>query len=297
MGATQELQQKVCQRFGWSLVISRNDDNTWQANIVMGLGDANKRSFTTKDSYDDDKNGKNAVSAIVLEELAPEISARESLPAKELGHVFESTMANLEILDSKDANTWARFWNDRPSMVGIDTEGNQISPPVLVQIATEEYVILEVPRTTLSKDVERLLRDDSITKVFCDNFSHKDKRCLGLPVDEEDRAAYKMPPIVDLESLSMDCLGPVKTARGLGRIVALTMPELQVRVEKPKLAMGQMKGRFANISRFALIEQGKAKPLRGLFDLKKKAQQYAALDAWCTLQVYQRMAKSVDENN
>jgi len=262
--------------------------------VVMGLGEANQRTFVTESSFEEDKDGKAAVSELVLEELAAEIAKREALPTKELVQVFESTHGKLELLDSKNPTTWKRFWNDPPSVVGIDTEGNSISPPVLIQVSTNDYAILETPRRTLSDDLMRLLQDDSITKVFCDNFAHKDKKCLGLPVLKGDPAAYKTPPIVDLESLAMDCLGPVKTPRGLGRIVALTMPELQVRIEKPKAAKGDIKARFANIGRFTLIEQGKAKPLRGLSDLKPKEQQYAALDAWYTLQAYRRIQKTTN---
>lgn len=285
MGPTQDLQQKVCQKFGWSLVLSKTTEETWQAEIVMGLGE--KRKFVTSESFGEDKDGKAAVSTLVLTELASEIAARESLPTQELVQVFQTIIRQMQLLDSNDPSTWTRFWNNPPEVVGIDTEGNSICPPVLVQIATEDYVILETPATCLSEDLERLLRDDSITKVFCDNFAHKDKKSLGLEIEQEN--TYTIPPIVDLESLAMDCLGPVKTARGLGRMVALTMPELKVRIEKPKTTKGNVKGRFANISRFALIEQGKAKPLRGLGDLKRHEQQYAALDAWCTLQVYRRM--------
>lgn len=290
MGPTQDLQQKVCQKFGWSLVYSKDEtDGTWRAEIAMGLGDDQKRTFVTSEPFQEEKEGKAAVSMLAIEGLASEIAAWEALPARELMQVFESTIMKMELLDSHDPSTWARFWADPPKVVGIDTEGNQIAPPVLVQIATCEYVILETPRTSLSEDLERLLREDSIIKVFCDNFSHKDKKSLGLPVDKEHPGIYTVPPIVDLESLASQRLGPVKVARGLGRIAALTMPELKVRIEKPKAAKGGMKGRFANISRFALIEQGKVKPLRGLFDLKLQEQQYAALDAWCTLEVYHRI--------
>jgi hypothetical protein len=319
MGPTQDLQQKVCQKYGWSLVYSKtnnNDDDeegatscSWRADIGMGLtttgnsnepnnnNNNNKRTFVTSDSYKDEKEGKAAVSQLVLDGLASEITEREAVPVKDLMQVFEQTISTqIELLDSSHASTWTRFWDDSPTIVGIDTEGNQISPPVLVQISTEEYVILETPRTSLSADLERLLGDDSIVKVFCDNFSHKDKKSLGLVVDKDHPPeTYSLPPIVDLESLASIHLGPVKVARGLGRIVALTMPELNVRIEKPRVAKGTTKGRFSSVSRFALIEQGKTKPLRGLSDLKPREQQYAALDAWCTLQVYHRIQEHVNE--
>lgn len=291
---TQELQQKVCQRFGWSLVYTKLEDSRWKAEVVTGLlvsdgkEDNHKHTFITGESYEEDKEGKYEVSKLALEGLAEDIAAREALPAMELTQVFASTLKDLPILDSQDPATWERFWNNPPNVVGIDTEGNKISPPVLVQIATMDYVILETPQKSLSDDLVRLLKDDNIAKVFCDNFAHKDKVCLGLSV-EKDPLAHTKPPIVDLESLSMKSLGPVKTARGLGRIVALTMPELGVRIEKPKVAKQGMKARFKNIARFAMIEQGKQKPLRGLSDLRQREQQYAALDAWCTLMVYTRI--------
>lgn len=306
MSPTQDLQQKVCQKFGWSLVYSKADKNNegasgtddsspssgycWRADIVTGLGSDQTKTFVTSEPFKDEKEGKAAVSALAMEGLASEVAAWEALPAQELMQVYESTISSMELLDSYNRNSsWLRFWKDPPKVVGIDTEGNQIAPPVLVQIATEDYVILETPRKIISKDLERLLQDDSIVKVFCDNFAHKDKKSLGLPIEEETPQRYTLPPIVDLESLASKYLGPVKVARGLGKIVALTMAEPRVRIEKPKVAKGAMKGRFSNISRFAMIEQGKAKPLRGLFDLKPQEQQYAALDAWCTLQVYQRI--------
>jgi hypothetical protein len=286
---TQELQQKVCQRFGWSLVFTKLDDGKWQAEIITGLGEHQKHTYVTEESFEEDKHGKSAVSAIALHGLTEEIVTWEALPIRELTQVFSAILAHLPILDSKDPRTWERFWSAPPKAVGIDAEGNGISPPVLVQIATLDFVILETPRKTLSRDLKRLLGDDSITKVFCDNFSHKDKQCLGLPVLPNTAGAYTKPPIVDLESLSMQILGPVKTARGLGRIAALSMPELNVRIEKPKNATGGMKARFSNIAKFALIEQGKMKPLRGLGDLTTGEQEYAALDAWCTLKVYERL--------
>jgi hypothetical protein len=296
MGPTQDLQQKVCQKFGWSLVYSKNDDDqTWRADIGMGLGTDRRIFIVMNESFPGEKEGKAAVSVLALKGLASEIAEQEALPVKDLLQVFEQTITHMELLDSYDSSTWKRFWENPPKVVGIDTEGNQISPPVLVQIATQDFVILETSlRTSLSSDLERLLRDDSIVKVFCDNFSHKDKKALGLcVVDDDDKddhpERYTVPPIVDLESIASKQMGPVKVARGLGRIVSLTMPELKVRIEKPKVAKGAMKGRFANVGRFALIEQGKMKPLRGLFDLKPQEQQYAALDAWCTLQVYHRI--------
>lgn len=314
---TQRLQQAVCQKFGWSCVYRRNDygddAGTWTVTVITGVRKDQRFSSTTGEAFDDDKtgerNGKAAVSKMALEgRLRDEIVRMDSLPVQELTHAFASN-TTLNLLDSDRAVTWQRFWEHPPKAVGIDTEGNQISPPVLVQVAFGRGdVILETPREALSEDLRRLLRDDSIVKVFCDNFAHKDKRCLGILPDkgrrdsekeEDGNSRYADPPIVDVEILAMQLLGPVKSPRGLGRLVTLTMPEMQVRIEKPKVARKgtSVKGRFANISRFAMIEQGKAKPLRGLEDLSRKEQTYAALDAWCTLLVYERIKKEMQKGS
>jgi hypothetical protein len=64
----------------------------------------------------------------------------------------------------------------------------------------------------------------------------------------------------------------------------MVMPELDVLIRKPK---GQ--GRFTKVGRFALIEQGKAPPLKSIDELTFEEKQYAALDAWCTLYAYRRL--------
>ena len=96
---------------------------------------------------------------------------------------------------------------------------------------------------------------------------------------------YAKPPIIDLEVLSANLYGYTKVPRGLAKIVSMSMPQLQqnnVRIVKPR----NTNQRYKNIGRFALIEQGKARPLRGVGDLSEREQQYCALDSWCTLQAY-----------
>jgi surface protein len=301
---TQILQQQVCEKFGWSLSYGRDDETgCWYADVVMGMSTNDRKRFTTESSFEPtrngDKSGKAAIFQLALEGLRKEIDLWEARPVQELTQVYQEILPTLELLDSAQPATWARFWADQPKVVGIDTEGNQISPPVLVQIATPDFVILEAPKHggSLSDDLQRLLRNDSITKVFCDNFAHKDKKCLGLELLKDNattdgnmqKHVYSQPPVVDLESLAMDLMGPVKAPRGLGRLVTLTHPEMPCRIAKPKKATDRTKGRFSNVGRFAMIEQGKAKPLRGLHDLSEQEQRYAALDSWCTLQVHQRM--------
>jgi hypothetical protein len=93
---------------------------------------------------------------------------------------------------------------------------------------------------------------------------------------------FAKPPIIDLEVLFAHLFGSSKVARGLSKIISMAIPELNVRIVKPR----NTNQRFKNIGRFALIEQGKARPLRGVYDLSEREQQYCALDSWCTLQAY-----------
>jgi hypothetical protein len=55
---------------------------------------------------------------------------------------------NIRIYDLADEENWTYFWQHKRAMVGIDTEGNQSTSPVLLQIATLDYAILEVPTAT-----------------------------------------------------------------------------------------------------------------------------------------------------
>jgi len=333
------LQQGVCQKYGWGIeygCCTNNNDNAittsdnyddddddddeyWYVDIYWGIGKCDR--FTAQKNEENSKlsEGKAIVSAIALFGLHSIIQQQEVKQMMTLEQVYPN---QIPVYDSHSVSCWdTLFWNNPPSCVGIDTEGNQITPPVLVQISTNEYTILEVPLDgRLSDNLQRLLHDDSITKIFCDNFSHSDKKCLGLTVIDDDdekkkkkknrddnntdnnnnnnnkigSSLYTKPPIIDIECMAMELLGPVKVARGLSRLVNLCLPEMNaLRIDKPKKSSMRL---FQNIGVYSLIEQGKAEPLQGLSDLNTTQQQYAALDAWCTLQVYQRLLLAIDES-
>ena len=248
----------------------------------------------------------------------------------------------IPIYDSHYVRNWDYFWSHPPNVVGIDTEGNNGTPPILVQIAVMEknqnknsptttfYCIIEAPKqkshprnttqsntttsvATISANLKRLLDDTSIVKVFCDNFAHKDKVSLGIHVassttsdttsDQSPRmnvygfqSEPKISSIVDLESIMSDMYGPVKVARGLSRIVALTIaPTIQIckssnatnKSNGTTTSNTASAGRWKNIKKFALIEQGKIKPITNIYrDLSPIDLQYAACDAYATLLVY-----------
>mmetsp|Transcript_7973 Transcript_7973/g.12487 ORF Transcript_7973/g.12487 Transcript_7973/m.12487 type:complete len:327 (-) Transcript_7973:1144-2124(-) len=299
--STQDLQQKVCQKYGWSYHYNKDTSGQWYVEVVAGMNIDNKYRFTspndnsslqkgnkclTKKQKDQhDKAEKEIVSAMALEGLAPQIAHEEAKNCSQLSEIFPNPIQIYDSMNRQGVNIWKKFWTNPPQVVGIDTEGNQTSPPVLVQISTPEYTILEAPpkHKTLSSNLTRLLRDNTITKIFCDNGSHADKVALGMDLPSSDLSEYANPPIIDLEVLSGKLFGVTKVARGLAKIVSMSMPELShVRIAKPR----GTSQRFKNIGRFALIEQGKARPLRGVDDLSEREQQYCALDSWCTLQAY-----------
>lgn len=275
MATTQELEQSVCHRYGWSAEYELVPDVGWVCTVTVGVND--RRQFVSNTvTTTDPKAGKAAAATVALQGLREEIQRLESMPQMELSDVFTQP---IPIYESNDAN-WTYFWNHKPKVVGIDTEGNRTYPPILVQVATENYCILEVPIHATSKHLMRLMADKGIIKVFCDNMSHKDKKCLKINDIPDDLTQGH---IVDLESITATHFGRGKVDRGLTRIVTLCMPELNVQIRKPKRA------RLADIGRFALMEQGKIPRIQSVWNLSPKERQYAALDAWCTLQAYNRL--------
>lgn len=281
---SQELEQAVCQKYGWSIEYTYSDGGTWLVEIRTSLSNGS-RVFSSQ-TRSGKKEGKQEVSAIALQGLQEDILREESKPVRELVQIFPDP---IRIFDSSSSEVWDRFWNETPKAVGIDVEGNQISPPVLIQVSTNDFTIIEVPsKNGLSPNLKKLLEDDTIVKAFCDNFSHRDKKSLGL-LSSTTNYNFWEPPIVDLEQVIANIMGRSKVPRGLSKIISLCMPELNARIGKPKTSGYKTTGRFRRIGRFAMIEQGKAKSLQSLADLSSAEQQYAALDSWCTLQAYQRL--------
>ena len=317
--ASQDLQQKVCQKYGWSYHYDKDASGHWYVEVVVGMNLDHKYRFTSPNNINNNNSNSNSnsqeggkqqltkkqkdqqnkaekelVSTMALQGLSTHISHEEAKQCCQLSEIFPTP---IQIYDSKHNHgaIWKQFWKNPPSIVGIDTEGNQSSPPVLVQISTLEYTILEAPprNKSLSSNLTRLLHDNNITKVFCDNFSHADKIALGIDLPS-NLSQYTSPPIIDLEVLSANLYGVTKVARGLAKIVSMSIPELShVRIVKPRNA----NQRYKTIGRFALIEQGKARPLRGVDDLNEREQQYCALDSWCTLKAYLSIRKGMVEKD
>lgn len=262
----QQLNQGVAHRFGWSITF-----NTAGTKVEV---------VTAKKVFLFEGENKATTAANALKGLEDLIKVEESKEIQELHQVFRNQP--IDIYESNEEN-WEYFWNHKPAIVGIDTEGNNVRPPLLVQIATQDYAILEVPVESLSCDIERLLKDHSVVKVFCDNFSHKDKGSLGLEVKSDEE--YLKGSILDVECMVAEVYGKVSVARGLSKILDLIEPKQSVRIGKPRNDKGHRK----DIGRFTWIEQGKAPRIQSVYDLTNKERRYAVLDAWCTLHAFEKL--------
>jgi hypothetical protein len=274
MNATQELAQKVCQRYGWSAAFDTDDKGQWTCTVQLSPSVTEQHTFVSESAGLDRKQGIAAASQAAIHGLQDLIAAEEAKPFRELTDIFPNPIT---IYESNDEN-WQSFWKNKPSVVGVDTEGNQIRPPVLVQIATEHFTIIEAPQNgQLSAHLNRLLRDETIVKVVCDNFAHNDKMSLGIHTQSDTYDSNNNASIVDLEAIASKLLGPTKVPRGLSRILNFSMPDVRI---------GKATNKLKYVSRFCWIEQGKQPRLSSIYDLSPEELQYAALDAWCTLQAY-----------
>ena len=138
--------------------------------------------------------------------------------------------------------------------------------------------LLEIPniRGRLSEDMNRLLDDPKITKVFCDGTSSADRRSLGI-VDSDN--------YVDLEDIASSLVGATGVRRGLARMMNLAWPNPAVRVTKDT-RNASLRREKESVLFFAAIEQGKKPRPKELDEIPNRVRRYAAMDAWCTMTAY-----------
>jgi len=147
-----------------------------------------------------EKAGRAAAARQAVKELQPMVASTLAKKPVALEDVFQGSRS-LKILESCPS-AWSKFWKAMQSLegsdraVGVGTEGNNTSgPPVLVQVAARHGVIIELPRARtdgqLSPDMQRLLADNTITKVFS-------RKAMGL------YTAVTAPGVVHLEGLPLN---------------------------------------------------------------------------------------------
>ena len=282
----QELEQGICGQHGWSSRYYQDGTMRWCVEVRWGAGPRNGRVFVSDDVSDAGskagvKKGHAAAATVAIAGLRDIVDAANSKPTQTIeeayGAHFDSTCS---VMSGPEG--WAQFWKMNPTYVAIDVEGNQVTPPVLVQvcISTEHghtdasarsLCLLETPNIEgLSDDMIRLLRDPNITKIICDGTSGADRRSLGI--DASDNYA-------DLEDITSSLMGATGVQRGLARILNLAWPHQAVRVTKDQKDK-------KSVFFFAAIEQGKKPRLKGLDEIPDRIRRYAAMDAWCTMMGY-----------
>jgi len=280
----QELEQGICGQHGWSSRYFQDGASKWCVEVRWGAGPRNGRVFVSDDESDAGskpgvKKGHAAAATVAIAGLRDIVDAANSKPTQTIeeayGAHFDSTCS---VMSGPEG--WAKLWEMNPTYVAIDVEGNQVTPPVLVQVCVStvnggSLCLLETPNIEgLSDDMIRLLRDDRIVKIICDGTSGADRRSLGIDVDLDNQ--------VDLEDITSSLMGATGVQRGLARILNLAWPHQPVRVTKdPK----DKKSVFF----FAAIEQGKKPRLKGLDEIPDRIRRYAAMDAWCTWMAYLKL--------
>ena len=280
----QELEQGICGQHGWSSRYFQDGASKWCVEVRWGAGPRNGRVFVSDDESDAGskpgvKKGHAAAATVAIAGLRDIVDAANSKPTQTIeeayGAHFDSTCS---VMSGPEG--WAKLWEMNPTYVAIDVEGNQVTPPVLVQVCIStvnggSLCLLEIPNIEgLSDDMIRLLRDDRIVKIICDGTSGADRRSLGIDVDLDNQ--------VDLEDITSSLMGATGVQRGLARILNLAWPHQPVRVTKdPK----DKKSVFF----FAAIEQGKKPRLKGLDEIPDRIRRYAAMDAWCTWMAYLKL--------
>ena len=280
----QELEQGICGQHGWSSRYYQDDASRWCVEVRWGAGPRNGRVFVSDDVSDAGskagvKKGHAAAATVAIAGLRDIIDAANSKPTQTIeeayGAHFDSTCS---VMSGPEG--WARFWEMNPTYVAIDVEGNQVTPPVLVQVCIStvhggSLCLLEIPNIDgLSGDMIRLLRDDRIVKIICDGTSGADRRSLGINVDLDNQ--------VDLEDITSSLMGATGVQRGLARILNLAWPQKAVRVTKDQRDK-------SSVFFFAAIEQGKKPRLKGLDEIPGRIRRYAAMDAWCTWMAYLKL--------
>ena len=283
----QELEQGICGQHGWSSSYFQAPSSRWCVEVRWGVGPRNGRVFVSDDVSDGAskagvKKGHAAAAAVAIEGLRDIVYAANSKPTLTIEEAFGAQFDHTCFVMSGPEG-WAKLWEINPTEVFVDVEGNQVTPPVLVQVCVSFHVssfgerhdrslcLLEMPNILgLSDDMRRLLGDPKITKVFCDGTSGADRRSLGI--DDSDN-------YVDLEDIASSLVGATGVRRGLARIMNLAWPNPAVRVTKDKRDK-------KSVLFFAAIEQGKKPRLKELNDIPERIERYAAMDAWCTMMAY-----------
>jgi hypothetical protein len=177
----QALEQGVCGQHGWSSRYFQDPDTSrWCVEVRWGVGSSQRQVFVSDDESDAAskpgiKKGHAAAATVALEGLTEISRAANVKPSRTIDETFGPRFdATCRVLGGGHGfeNGWDALWACAPSVVAVDVEGNQRTPPVLVQVCArvgaDTLCVLETPSVAegLSENLRRLLDDDAIVKVF-----------------------------------------------------------------------------------------------------------------------------------
>ena len=275
---TQQLEQGLLQKFGWVSEYSLTKAEGWI--VVVSCGQHGVFEFASNDHSPDSIKGRKigraaaaAVAVLGLQPIAALEAARQVIHAEQLYQcTFKGKVAQAT------PEQWVGFWSWRAAQglvaaVAIDCEGFPPQDlgltPMLIQVATDEMILMELPgpQRQLSPDMQKLLSDNSIVKVFCDG-TRSDRRALGLPTELS-------PTVQCIEDLANQAFGMSKVSRGLCGIASLV---LEPRVTKGKSYLS-----------FFLKAQSGYMPST-LDAIPPQEALAAAVDAWLTLYAWRSLS-------
>lgn len=170
-----------------------------------------------------------------------------------LPDMFQSSGGNLE---ESSSTAFEKLRNVK--VVGVDAEGTHLKPPLLVQIAYGDGVIIESPRNAkLSSDLRELMANPDVVKVF-----------FGPPGDEN--LGVRIENAVDVQEVAMEKWN-------------LT--------QRPSLTDATSLALSLNVTKHRKLSRGWGfKNRRSKISPESKIQ--AAADAWVTLKLYNKLFRS-----
>jgi len=200
--------------------------------------------------------------------------ALDAPPAWKLERAFEAAGGSYS---EASATNWKHFWASKPTVVGVDAEGTQHSPPLLVQVAfAGNRVLLEAPsaREGVSADLQRLLADASIAKCF---FGPPDNEGLEVP----------MANVVDVQAAAKGKVAHTNPKHGPSLVAAVRtlapgVPDAANLVKNKKIQQS-----------FGFMFRSRKKDF--LHELSHARKLYAAADAWATLEVARSLYRTDPE--
>ena len=161
----QELEQGICGQHGWSSSYFQAPSSRWCVEVRWGVGPRNGRVFVSDDVSDGAskagvKKGHAAAAAVAIEGLRDIVYAANSKPTLTIEEAFGAQFDHTCFVMSGPLG-WAKLWEINPTEVFIDVEGNQVTPPVLVQVCVPFRNVYDVTNEGTFANINQSLFADA----------------------------------------------------------------------------------------------------------------------------------------